>query len=76
MIYTFEEQVTSEVIYFAMIQHGIPFECQKWHINRLLKLIAVCNEYRAPKEKRSQAEILSDMERMNNERKRKWGTRG
>lgn len=68
--------VTAEVIYFAMIQHGIPFECQKWHINRLLKLIEVCNEYRQPKEKRSQADILADMDRMNNERKRKWGTRG
>lgn len=68
--------ITSEVIYYAMLNHGIPFECQKWHIRRLLTLIDVCNEYRTPKEKRSQADILADMERMNNERKRKWGTRG
>lgn len=43
------EIITSELIYYWMVSYQIPFECEKWHINRLLMLIKVCNAMNNPK---------------------------
>ena len=44
-----QEIITSEVIYYWMVSYQIPFECEKWHINRLITLIKVCNAMNNPK---------------------------
>lgn len=40
---TKKEVVTAEVVYAWLVNLGIPFEVEKWHINKLLKLIQVLN---------------------------------
>lgn len=68
--------VTSELVYSWMIQLGIPFECQKWHLNRLLTLIRVCEiESRDPK-KQSKNDILRQNAALNAKRRKMMNSRG
>lgn len=68
--------ITSEVIYYKMVYHGIPFECQKWHLNRLLTLIRVCDIKSMPPKKMSTREIMNRNRALNEQRKRTLKTRG
>ena len=68
---------TAEVIYWEMITCGIPFECQKWHLNRLLKLIEVCfRKNNGSGKKMSQSDIMKRNSRINAARRKKYNTRG
>lgn len=67
---------TSEIIYWQMIQLGIPFECQKWHINRLMTLIRVCAEKGSKPEKVPYSEMIRDRRALNAQRLAATGSRG
>lgn len=68
--------ITAEIIYYWMISLNIPFECQKWHLNRLITLIRVVSAKNSPPKKMSKDEILNQQRRLNAERKARLKTKG
>lgn len=71
------EIITSEIIYYWMISLNIPFECQKWHLNRLLTLVHVCSIKEAgDKKKMSKSEIMSRNRALNAQRRAKTHSKG
>lgn len=68
--------VTSELIYYWMIAYNIPFECQKWHLSRLLTLIRICGIKNAPPKKTSKAEMMRRRSQINAERRSRLHTKG
>ena len=72
------EQTTSELIYYWMIALEVPMECQKWHLNRLLNLIRICNikNDTSSSRKMSQREIMTRNKELNAARRAKYKTNG
>ena len=71
------EIVTSEVIYYWMITFQIPVEFEKWHINRLMTLIRVCDEKQKPQKRPPGGKkMLANRQALNRARRSHLGTRG
>lgn len=67
---------TAELFYCAMASYGIPFSCEKWHLNRLLTLLRVCGEENSPKQKMTKREEMMQRDALNNARRAKYHTKG
>lgn len=60
-----KENITSELIYYWMIACGIPFECEKWHLDRLITLIRICQIKNEPSKNLSKYDALSRTKNLN-----------
>ena len=67
---------SAETFYAAMASYGIPFSCEKWHLNRLLALIRACGEENMPPEKMGKREQAAHIRALNAQRKAKLHSRG
>lgn len=68
--------VTTEEIYWMMTAFNIPFECEKWHWNRLWTLIRICSIKNQPPKKMSKRDILQRNKALNEARRKAYGSSG
>lgn len=73
---TNNEQITAELIYYWMIALNVPMKCEKWHLNRLLTLIRVCEAKNNPPKNKGKRDIMDEYAALNNARRQKINSRG
>lgn len=70
------EVITSELIYYWMVSFNIPFECERWHLNRLFSLIRICNLKNSKPKKMSRNELAARNRELNAKRRAELGSSG
>lgn len=72
------DKMYSDLIYYWMFEFGIPKDCEKWHLNRLLNLIYIFGDKQAPpsSKRMSKKETAMWQALENEKRKARFKTRG
>lgn len=73
-----KDVITSELIYYWLVAYQIPFECQRWHLNRLLTLIKICSikNSSGKDDKMSKRSTMSSNRALNAARRQAYNTKG
>lgn len=71
-----QKVITSEVIYYWMTAFNIPHEYEKWHFNRLMTLIEICNIENTPKKKMSRNAVYQRNNALNEARRAQAHSKG
>jgi len=71
-----KEIITSELVYYWMVALQIPFECQTWHLNRLITLIGVCEVKNQPDKKMSKSDIMKRNAALNAANRKRFNSKG
>lgn len=68
--------MTAEMIYWEMISNQIPFDCEKWHLNRLFTLIRVCGIKSQKPKKMGRQETINRNRQINQARRAQLNSKG
>lgn len=76
-----KRQDTVETVYYAMIQFGIPMECENWHFNRLMALLDYFDAKGGGNgggnaQKRNKREMLDAVMALNMANRKKYNSKG
>lgn len=70
------EVVTAEIIYYWMISLRVPVEFEKWHLNQLLTLLKVISIKNGGEKKMSKKDAAIQRKMLNEQRRKKYKTKG
>ena len=70
------EVITSELIYYWLVAFSVPFEVERWHLNRLFALVRICNLKNQKPTKTSKADMARRNRELNAQRKAQYNTSG
>ena len=74
---TKKEILTSELLYYYIFKLGIPKECEKWHINRLIKLMEIYGiKDGSENNKMSRSELIARNKAINAKNRAKFHSKG
>jgi len=70
------EIVTSELIYYWLVQFNIPFEVESWHLSRLMTLVKIAGIKQTKPKPMSKAQQSEQYRKLNAERRAALGSTG